>query len=305
VEQAANVRFAGYILLTNMKSFFYSVLLAGLATSLTGCLNDDEHYTDFKNVGAVAEIPSSAFYGIGYNQGLSISTTPTSYTFDVNVASPTPPTQDVTITLAVDQATLDAYNSANSTSYQLLPSTLYQISSLTTTVKAGSRLAPVVVSLYSGSDRVTDPGAYNDAEYALPLKITSATNNVAVSSNYGSRIIFPKIRNQYDGDYHSKGTFTHPTAGKRTIDRDKTLTTVNLTTVQTEFADLTTDNNYYMQLRVNSDNTVTLTPKGASPAATVQFGTNTYDPTTKSFTLNYKYAGSGGDRVISEVITRQ
>ncbi len=288
-----------------MKSFLYSVLLAGLAASLTGCLNDDEHYTDFKNVGAVAEIPSSAFYGIGYNQGLSITTTPTSYTFDVNVASPTLPTQDVTITLAVDQATLDAYNTNNGTSYQLLPSSLYQIASLTTTVKAGSRLAPVAVSLYSSSDRVTDPGAYNDAEYALPLKITSATNNVAVSSNYGSRIIFPKIRNQYDGTYLAKGTFNHPVNGPRSINKEKTLSTINLTTVQTEFADLTTDNNYYMQLRINSDNTVTLIPKGASPTATVQFGTNTYDPTTRSFTLNYKYAGSGGDRVISETLTRE
>ncbi|PRY36970.1 uncharacterized protein DUF4361 [Spirosoma oryzae] len=287
-----------------MKSFLYSVLLAGLATSLTGCLNDDEHYTDFKNVGAVAEIPSSAFYGIEDNQGLSISTTPTSYTFDVNVASPTPPTQDVTITMAVDQATLDAYNSANGTSYQLLPSSLYQISSLTPTVKAGSRLAPVTVALYSGSDKVPDPGAYNDAAYALPLKITSATNNVAVSSNYGSKIIFPKIRNQYDGTYLAKGTFTHPVNGARSINREKTLSTINLTTVQTEFADLG-GSGWLMQLRVNSDNTVTLTPKGSASTATVQFGTNTYDPSTHTYTLNYKYAGSGGDRVISETLTRE
>lgn len=285
-----------------MKSFLYSVLLAGLATSLTGCLNDDEHYTDFKNVGAVAEIPSSAFYGVEYNQGLSISTTPTSYTFDVNVASPNPPTQDVTITMAVDQATLDAYNSANSTSYQLLPSSLYQISSLTPTVKAGSRLAPVTVSLYSGSDKVPDPGAYNDAAYALPLKITSATNNVAVSSNYGSKIIFPKIRNQYDGTYLAKGTFTHPVNGARSINKEKTLSTINLTTVQTEFADLG-GSGWLMQLRVNSDNTVTLTPKGSASTATVQFGTNTYNPSTHTYTLNYKYAGSGGDRVISETLT--
>ncbi len=287
-----------------MKNFLYSALIAGLAASLSGCLNDDEHYTDFKNVGAVAEIPSSAFYGIEDNQGLSISTTPTSYTFDVNVASPTPPTQDVTITLSVDQATLDAYNTTNGTTYQLLPSTLYQISSLATTVKAGSRLAPIVVALYSGSDRVPDPGAYNDANYALPLKITSASNNVAISSNYGSKIIFAKIRNQYDGTYLAKGTFTHPVNGPRAINKEKTLATINLTTVQTEYADLG-GSGWLMQLRVNSDNTVTLIPKGSANTGTIQFGTNKYDPSTKTYTLNYKYAGSGGDRVISETLTRE
>ena len=221
-----------------MKKLLYSFVVGGLAVSMSGCLKDDEHFTDFQNVGAVAEIPSSAFYGIEDNQGLQIQTAPTSYTFDVNIASPNPTTQDVTVSLAVDQATLDAYNAANGTAYQLLPATLYQASSLTATVKAGSRLAPIVLSFFSGADKVPDPTAYNDAEYALPLKITSASNNVPVSSNYGSKIIFLKIKNQYDGDYRSVGTFTHPTAGARAINKDKTLATIDASTVQTEYADL-------------------------------------------------------------------
>lgn len=287
------------------KLLFYSFVIGGLAASMTGCLKDDEHFTDFTNVGAVAEIPSSAFYGIEDNQGLPIQTTPVSYTFDVNVASPTPPTQDVNITLTVDKAALDAYNAADtSRHYQLLPASLYQVSSLTATVKAGTRLAPVVLSFFSGSTQVPDPTAYNNANYALPLKITSASNNVAVSSNYGSKIIFLKIKNQYDGDYHAVGTFTHPTAGPRKIDRDKTLTTVDLNTVSTEYADLG-GNNYLMWLRVNADNTVTIIPKGATPSTSSQVGVNKYDPATHAYTLNYKYPGAGGDRVVTEVITRK
>ncbi|SOD98712.1 BT_3987 domain-containing protein [Spirosoma fluviale] len=284
-----------------MKKLLYNLILGGLAISMTSCLRDDENFTNFQGVGAVAEIPSSAFYGIEYNQGLPIQTAPTNYSFDVNIASPTPPTQDVTVTLSIDQATLDAYNTANETSYTLLPATLYQVSSLTATVKAGSRLAPINLSFFSGADKVPDPTAYNDAEYALPVKITSASNNVAVSSNFGTKIIVLKIKNQYDGDYRSVGTFNHPTAGTRTIDKNKTLSTINATTVQTEYADLGTA--AQMWLGVNPDNTVTLTPKGTASAATVQFGVNKYDPATHAFTLNYKYAGAGGDRVISEVIT--
>ncbi|WP_461131409.1 BT_3987 domain-containing protein [Spirosoma aerophilum] len=288
-----------------MKKLLYSFVLGAVAISLSSCLNDDEHFTDFQNVGAVAEIPSSAFYGVEDNQGLQIQTAPTNYSFDVNIASPNPPSQDVTVSLAVDQATLDAYNKANSTTYTLLPATLYQASSLTATVKAGSRLAPITLSFFSGADKVPDPTAYNDAEYALPLKITSASNNVAVSSNYGTKIIILKIKNPYDGDYHSVGYFTHPTAtSSRKIDKDKTLSTIDGTTVQTEYADLG-GSNYLMWLRVNADNTVTIIPKGATPATSSQFGTNTYDPATHKFTLNYKYPGAGGDRVINEVITRQ
>lgn len=285
-----------------MKKLLYSFLLSGLAMSMTGCLKDDEHFTDFQGVGAIAEIPSSAFYGIEVSQGLQIQTAPTNYSFDVNIASPTPPTQDVTVTLSIDQTTLDTYNAADtSRHYQLLPATLYQVSSLTATVKAGSRLAPINLSFFSGADKVPDPTAYNEAEYALPLKITGASNNVAVSSNFGTKIIILKIKNRYDGDYRSVGTFNHPTSGVRTIDKDKTLSTINATTVQTEYADLGTA--AQMWLSVNPDNTVTLIPKGTASTATVQVGVNKYDPATHAFTLNYKYAGAGGDRVINEVIT--
>ena len=284
------------------KLLLYSFAIGGLALSMTGCLKDDEHFTDFQGVGAVAEIPSSAFYGLEDNQGLPIQTAPISYTFDVNIASPTLPTQDVNISLSVDKATLDAYNAADtSRHYQLLPASLYQVSSLTATVKAGTRLAPIVLSFSSGSSQVPDPTAYNNANYALPLKITSASNNVTVSSNYGSKIIFLKIKNNYDGDYRSVGTFNHPTAGARAINRDKTLSTIDASTVQTEYADLGTA--ALMWLKVNADNTVTITPKGTASTATNQFGVNKYDPTTHAYTLNYKYAGAGGDRVINEVIT--
>lgn len=286
------------------KLFLYSFVASSLVMGMTGCLKDDEHFTDFANVGTIAEIPSSAFYGVEDNLGLQIQSTPIPYSFDVNIASPTPPTQDITVTLGVDKATLDAYNAANGTSYQMLPTTLYQIPSMTATVKAGTRLAPIQVSFFSGADKIPNPTAYNDAEYALPLKITSASNNVTVSSNYGTKIIILKIKNPYDGEYHATGTFTHPTAGARAIDRDKTLGTIDGTTVQTEFADLG-GSGWLMWLKINPDNTVTLIPKGSASTATVQFGVNKYDPATKTYTLNYKYAGSGGDRVINEMIKRK
>ena len=251
----------------------------------------------------LAEIPSSAFYGIEDNQGLAIQTTPVQYSFDVNIASPMPPSQNITITMAVDKATLDKYNADNGTDFQLLPASLYQFPSPTTTVIAGTRLAPVTVSFFSGKDKVPDPSVYNDAQYALPIRITGASNNVTVSGNYATKIIFLKIKNAYEGEYRSVGTFTFPTSSRK-IDRPKELLTIDGNTVETEFADLGSSG-WLLWLRVNADNTVTVLPKGNANPSTVQFGTNTYNPVTRVFTLNYKYVIAGGDRVISEVLTRQ
>ena len=69
---------------------------------------------------------------------------------------------------------------------------------------------------------------------------------------------------------------------------------LNLTTSEINFADLG-GSGWTMWLKVNPDNTVVFTPKGASNTSTVQFGENRYDPTTKTFILNYKYPGAGGD----------
>lgn len=177
-----------------MKTLLYVLTGLGLLVSMTACLNDDEHFTDFQNVGMLAEIPSSAFYGPEDFQQLASQPTPISYSFDVNIASPTPLSQDITVTMAVDKAALDAYNANNGTSYQLLPATLYQLSSLTTTIKAGTRLAPITVAFFSGIDKVPDMTVYNNARYALPLRIIGATNNVRISSNYSTKLIFPRIK---------------------------------------------------------------------------------------------------------------
>ncbi len=112
------------------------------------------------------------------------------------------------------------------------------------------------------------------------------------------------VANLYSGSYHSEGKFVHPTAGPRDINRAKTLAPIDAQTCETEYADLG-GNGWKMWLRVNpDDNSVEIIPIAPASPGTVPNGDNFYDPATKSFTLNYKYAGAGGDRVVSEVITK-
>lgn len=295
MKQADDVCFTGYILLTIMK-LFYNVLLAGLAASLTGCLNDDEHYTDFKNVGAVAEIPSSAFYGTLQSRSY-LKQTANVDSFDVNIASPNLLTQDVQITVALSQSALTSYNSVNTTNYAVLPANLFQLITPTVTVKAGQRLASVKYQVNTSSL------SFSNA-YALPFQIVSASNGVVVSGNFATKVIAVVLRNNYEATYVSTGYFTHPNpASSRAINREKSLSSIDETTSETEFADLGAG--YTMRLKINADNTVTITPTGSSSTTTSAAGANTYDPATRTFTLNYKYSGSGGDRVIRETLVRE
>ncbi|MFD2570717.1 BT_3987 domain-containing protein [Spirosoma soli] len=278
-----------------MKKFLYVIVAASLTGSLSSCLNDDEHYVDFKNVGAIAEIPSSAFYGLEDTRSY-LKVAAAADTFDVKVSSPNIPSQDVQISVAIDEAALTAFNAQNDTDYKILPASLYQLTTPTVTVKAGTRLAPVSFQLNTTSLSFTD-------NYAIPFVIKTATNNVTVSSNYGTKILAIKLRNNYEGTYQATGRFTHPNpASSRDINKSKTLASIDETTSQTEYADLG-GSGYLMWLKINADNTVTLTPRNGAPT-TVQTGVNTYDPATRTFTLNYRYAGAGGDRVITEKLQR-
>ena len=287
-----------------MKKLLNLFVAGSMALGLTSCLKDDEHFTDFAGTAPIIDIPSSAFYGVTANQGLAIQTAPVSYSFNVNLSGPQTLGQDVTVNLAVDPALLAKYNADNKTAYTLLPATFYQFTTTATTIKAGQRLAPVALTFSSGADKIPDPVAYNEANYALPVRITGASNNVGVSSNYGYKLILLKLKNQYDGTYAATGTFIHPVNGARNINLEKALQTIDLRTVLTDFADLG-GSSWQMLLTVNADNTVKLTPTGSASKATTQVGINKYDPATRTYTLNYKYPGGGGDRVISETLTRK
>jgi Domain of unknown function (DUF1735)/Domain of unknown function (DUF4361) len=277
-------------------------LLMGVSLMFTStsCLKDEERFTDFAGVGAIAEIPSSAFYGIIENQSFTFSTKPVGYSFDVNIASPSTLSQSVDVTVGVDAAALKKYNDANKddptkTPLEVLPTTGYTIVNSTVTVPAGKRLGSITINF--NTDKIDA-----SKSYALPISIKTATNGVVVSSNYSTKILAVKIKNIYEGDYSATGLFTHPVLGPRKINRPKTLQTVNGTTVETEFADLG-GSGWTMQLVVNADNTVKLVPTGAANQGTTQFGVNKYDPAKKTFTLNYQYSGGGGFRVINETLT--
>ena len=201
-----------------------------------------------------------------------------------------------TVNLKVDKTIIDAYNADtnNVVKLELLPASLYTTDALDLNFAAGEFSKVINLKI--------DPAKLDlTKKYALGIAAT-ASGGYKVRSGLNKALFQMIAKNKYDGNYKSLGYFTHPTAtSSRAIDRLKTLTTVDATTSETELADLG-GSGYLMHLKVNADNTVTIIPKGVTPAPLNQsYGPNTYDPATKSFTLWYSY-NVAAPRIIQEVI---
>ena len=284
-----------------LKSLTKIYLITALASIVvfSGCLKDDA-LIDFSKVGVLVELPLAAYNpNADGDKFVSLSYVSTSTNIDhpvvVNVASPKPLDAPLDVTLKVNEAALTAYNAKHASEYVILPSNAYSIPNLKVTVPAGQRTATLTVKF--------NPSAITDftKQYVIPITIADASGQKI--SNYNTVYYVVGVKNQYDGKYHASGVFTHPVRGPRDIDEDKDLATVNQFTVSSTIGDLGTP----MTITINAANnnvTVAGNVSDTQPIMPVPGLTNTYDPATKTFHLNYQYLGGGGYRVIKENLVR-
>lgn len=102
-------------------------------------------------------------------------------------------TEDITVSLAVDQGSLDAFNTINGTDYEIPAASVFTVPT-TVVIKKGERLSQAKI-------KVTNTADFDfNVNYALPLKITSVTKGV-ISGNYGTAVYSFSARNIYDGVY--------------------------------------------------------------------------------------------------------
>jgi len=254
-----------------MKKRFYIIttfILAAATLTTSSCLKDPRAQ-DFSNVGALVELPLEAYNGVGalVSEAFPITTTAQDLPVVVNLASPKTLGSDLTVTLSVDQAALDAYNTANGlttadgTAYSLPPSTSYSISSLKVTIPAGKHTGTLHIAVTSSN---LDPSGL----YILPLTITDGGGQKI--SNYKTLLLNLQAKNQYDMDYTATGYVFHPSAA-RSIDDTYRLATVGASANQAPLADLGPAANYYFNFTITpgAGNIATLTnwvPVGSTPA---------------------------------------
>ena len=285
-----------------MKRQLY-ILFAFIATGamfgLGSCLKDPGRF-DFSQSGPVIEFPLP-YTQAGKNLRILnplVSSTAQVYPIDLNIASPNFLPYDVTVNVIVDPNGIKKYiaiqeASGDSTQYIAPPASAYSFTPTQVVIPKGTRIGTINVSLITS-------GLDLSQSYILPLTISTVSPaSVTISGNFGSEYLKIAPKNQLDGVYAEVGVFTR-LGVSRAIENSsptKSLATVNANTVATYLADYTNDP---INLTVNADNTVTITPLGNTPALAFP-GPNTYDPVNKIFTLNYSY--SGGTRTGTEQLT--
>jgi hypothetical protein len=193
------------------KLYLITTLILSVAVlSLSSCLKDPRAQ-DFSNVGTLVELPLEAYTGVGklVPEALPIQTTPQNIPVVINIASPKPLSSALTVTLAVDNNALTAYNHANgldtggNVPYTLPPANSYAISSLKVTIPAGQHTATLNVAITSSN---LDPSGL----YVIPISIVDGGGQKI--SNYKTVLLNVQAKNKYDGAYTATGTFTDTAA---------------------------------------------------------------------------------------------
>lgn len=126
------------------------------------------------------------------------------FKFLVNIATDALPTSDITLTMAVDQAAMDAFTAQTQAadtsihwSYEMYPA--FTIIDQTVTIKAGTRNAYVHVRV-SRADTIR-----LTAKYMIPITISEASGGVIIAENMNTVLYSLPIANKWEGTYKLKG----------------------------------------------------------------------------------------------------
>lgn len=189
-----------------MKKYSAFILPVFLAFFLSSCLKDenyDDHVYGIKGVEDVrlVEFPEAPSIVLSFDA----SSEDTTFSLaNVHLNSAAPASQDISITLKLDQGVLDAYNDANGTDYSIPPASIYSFDNITVTIPKGSRDGYLKIT--------TKTEALGQAPYAFAFSIESISNPDLVQSlNYKTMVVVVGVKNKYDGIYLLTGHHNRPT----------------------------------------------------------------------------------------------
>ncbi|WP_331965606.1 DUF1735 domain-containing protein [Ohtaekwangia sp.] len=183
-----------------MKHILYFLIIM---VSLSSCLDGSDANIPDSDSGSFVEMIynpggklSTANSGLQYfaNAALTYPATDKADTtsFVVSIQGASPATKDVTISLSVDNSSLNVNYATDSITYLAMPDSLYDFINTTAVIKAGERSAKFQVIFYPSK---IDPSQ----NYALPVTSTNDAD-ITTSTNFG-HIYFHVIGNPLAGSY--------------------------------------------------------------------------------------------------------
>ena len=281
--------------------------------------NRNDLYTDFSNlqpflelrtpvnnIAGLAFFPQAALTGSGDNDTAR---------FYVNLASNNVLDRDLNVSLGVSTSALDSYNAdpENTVKYELMPDDLYIWDVRNVTIKAGERIAEVLVVFHSSSfDK--------SKNYMLPVSILDG-DGISVSANQGI-IWYHAIGNCFAGTYTTSGTRTGYSGGRADgiiafeVDladySPKTFLPVDPENVVVDYGDLGGSGWQYVISVDCATNEVTDVQPNDAMASGIKANSFkllqpvTYDAATKTLHIVSGYTNSSGnDRDIDETFVKE
>ena len=209
-------------------------------------------------------------------------------------------------TVDVDASVLDEYNQKYGKNYLILPSSVYQVTSKSVTIPAGTNTIQVPIQVNTSLlDETKD--------FVLPVKIKSA-DDLPVSKNF-EWVLLKINKFKYEGVYKAAGTRNNINAdgsdgGSSAISQDKTITKVDAATYECSAVANLADGRAgtLFRIKINDDNTLTISGylDNSSQPISHEGAASTFDTRTKAFHVNYKYElASGAKRVMTETGTKK
>jgi len=249
------------------------------------------------------------------------------FQFLVNIATDALPTEDITLTFAVDPTAVAQYNKDHGKSYLVFPTV--QMVTPTLVIAKGTRNGYAKAKVW-GAETLDACSSYMTALTITSAK-TASGKDITIAGNMKSYLLSLPISNPYSADYQCIGYRIHPVNGVYTVNTVETCSTIDCRTV---IKHLMGDYPYDVTINITSNTVVvkgvtcfkvnvdTLDPSNGLP---VSSGTgmkdtftgntaynpqpptndvNYYNPVTKQFVLNYFY-NSAAPRITYEILTRQ
>ncbi len=189
-----------------MKKIIKITLFLFIVAGLTSCLKDEaiigpdapgaiRNVVEFRNPNRPASGPlvGQPVYVFSYDATPSVD-----LVLPINFAGADAAPNDIKVTIALDQAALDSANRQGSDNMDMMPQSMYTVSSWEVTIPKGERLADLIIKIKTDQ--------FVKVSYGLGLRITNVVGTKApISGNFGAIVTKINAKNKYDGVYSVKG----------------------------------------------------------------------------------------------------
>lgn len=299
----------------------YSAMFVMGISLLTSCAKEDNIFTDDGNGGVngiveLGDLPPTRTAG-----STTVNYSKVTKSFDAAAEVDVPITinytgvngapNDVTVGVGISDAVVTA-SSTTAAPLTILPTSLYTLPTSSVVIPKGQKKATFIIKVKAAS--------FNFAlTYALGIRITSASTGI-VSGNFGTGLFILAAKNQWDGIYsvvsgqvtrysavgvvEPNSTLNGPLAGNPNISLVTTgANTVEVTNMKWFGGASAVAGIDNTRATINaSTNVVTMSALGNLTLANRAGLPNTYDPATKTFTLNFDWNQTTAPRTMNLVL---